>query len=378
METMLSKALREFTTGPLNQLIVNLGGQDADQWEEELKKWGKYSMIGHHTFDDIISIINLFTARQEFESEKKNKLDVANFALRLHHNIFELHEDLVKKVYKHGRYEAFSINDPKPRIIHKATVRDRVLHHAIYRILYPFFDKIFIYDSYSCRKYKGTHRAISRYESFISRITQNGTKTAWSLKCDIRKFFASVDQPILMGILRKHLDSEDLILLLSNIVESFCSTQKGKGLPLGNLTSQLLVNIYMNEFDQFMKHVLGEKYYIRYADDFVILNNDQGYLMERLAKIGDFLQDNLKLSLHPDKIILKTVQSGVDFLGWIVFPTHKILRTSTKRRMLHKLKDNYYKKSSVTSYLGMLQHGDAYEIQKELIKNSEHYGTMWQ
>src|SRR5690606_13680880 len=191
------------------------------------------------------------------------------------------------KTYIHGGYQAFNISDPKPRNIHKASVRDRLLHHAIYRQLLFVFDKKFIHDSYSCRNFKGTHKALKRFTSFARKSSTNHTKTAWVLKCDIRKFFASIDHQILITILKKHLKDEDTVWLLNQIINSFYSTKKGVGLPLGNLTSQLLVNIYMNEFDQFMKHQLKAKYYIRYADDFVVLSSDKNYLENLLPKIQE-------------------------------------------------------------------------------------------
>ncbi len=153
-----------------------------------------------HNYNNIISIDNLLKAWNEFIRGKKNKKDVAEFSLNLSHNIFTLHNDLKNKTYRHGEYKAFSINDPKPRNIHKAIVRDRLLHHAIYRVLYSIFDKRFIYDSYSCRYFKGTHRAINRFHDFGKSVSFGHTKTCWVLKSDIRKFFASINQPILIQI----------------------------------------------------------------------------------------------------------------------------------------------------------------------------------
>ena len=134
-----------------------------------------------------------------------------------------------------------------------------------------------------------------------------------------------------------------------------------KGLPLGNLTSQLLVNVYMNEFDQFTKRELKVKYYIRYADDFVILSENKNYLENLLLKISDFLEKELKLQLHPDKVFIKTIASGVDFLGWVHFPKHRVLRTTTKRKMFKRLGENP-KEESKRSYLGMLKHGNGYKL----------------
>jgi retron-type reverse transcriptase len=276
-------------------------------------------------YNNIISVNNLFEAWNEFVKGKKTKRDVAIFSLKLSDNIFKLHEELKNKIYKHGPYKAFSINDPKPRNIHKASVRDRLLHHAIYRVLYPYFDNKFIFDSYSCRNKKGTHRSIRRFKEFSKKVSGSNSRQCWILKCDIRKFFASIDQEILIEILKKYISDIDTIWLIGKVVGSFYSMSVGKGLPLGNLTSQLLVNIYMNEFDQFIKQKLKARYYIRYADDFVIMDHDRNFLTRVLPQISDFLENNLKLHLHPDKVFIKTISSGVDYLGWVHFPYHKIL-----------------------------------------------------
>jgi len=320
----------------------------------------------NHDYKNIISIKNLCEAWCEFLRGKKSKKDVAEFSLNLSQNIFRLHEDLRTKVYRHGAYEAFSISDPKPRSIHKAMVRDRLLHHAIYRVLYPHFDKKFIYDSYSCRHLKGTHRALERFNQFVGQVSESDSRTCWILKCDVRKFFASIDQATLIGIVKRHISDADTIWLIETVVGSFQSTGPGRGLPLGNLTSQLLVNVYMNEFDQFVKHGLKQKHYIRYADDFVIMHHDKGVLMEVLPKVHDFLEERLKLSLHPNKIFLKTAASGVDFLGWVHFPHHRVLRTTTKKRMFKKISDSEKKPEVVQSYLGLLSHGDANDLKKKI------------
>lgn len=274
-----------------------------------------------HTYDNIISLENLLEAWQEFLKGKRSRKDVQEFQLRLMDNILDLHRDLENKTYRHGGYHAFNISDPKPRNIHKASVRDRLLHHAVYRVLYPYFDKKFICDSYSCRLNKGTHRAMERFKYFARKVTHNDTRQCWVLKCDIKKFFASIDHDSLRYIVMNQIRDQDTVRLLSEIIKSFHSTRVGKGLPLGNLTSQLLVNVYMNEFDQFVKHNLKAKHYIRYADDFVTLFYDQSYLLKILRYIKVFLIDKLKLELHPDKVFIKTLASGVDFLGWGISPT---------------------------------------------------------
>lgn len=285
--------------------------------------------------------------------------------MHLMDNIFALHSELSQKTYRHGPYHAFKINDPKPRDIHKASVRDRLLHHAIYRILYPYFDRKFIYDSYSCRVDKGTHRAINRFRELSRKVSRNDTKTAWVLKCDISKFFASIDHKILKNILGRYIKGSNVIWLLGQVIDSFNTKGKrGVGLPLGNLTSQLLVNIYMNEFDQYLKRILKVKYRIRYADDFVIFHKNKAYLENLTPQISEYLKQKLKISLNPGKVFIKTLSSGVDFLGWVHFPSHRVLRTSTKQRMLKQLKQNQTSETR-NSYLGLLKHGNTHKLIKE-------------
>ena len=318
------------------------------------------------SYEEIISLENLLTAWQEFLPGKKKKRDVQEFGARLTDNILQLHEELANFTYIHGPYKAFNISDPKPRNIHKATVRDRVLHHAIYRKLYPFFEKVFIADSYSCQIGKGTHRAIIRFNKFYLQASKNNRRTVWVLKCDIRKFFASIDHKILLEILAGYISDKDILWLLKRVIESFNFQTDGKGLPLGNLTSQLFCNVYMNEFDQFVKHKLKTKYYVRYADDFVFLADSKGLLLSLMPQVGEFLEERLKLSLHPDKVFIKTLASGVDFLGWINFPYHKVLRNVTKRRMFKGIR-NRPKNETLQSYLGLIRHGDSFELKQEVL-----------
>jgi len=319
-----------------------------------------------HKFEDIINLDNLLSAWGEFLNGKRGRRDVQLFGLNLMDNLLSLHHDLLYHKYNHGGYKAFKVFDPKIRDIHKASVCDRLLHHAIYRKLYPFFDKIFIFDSYSCRLNKGAHKAVLRFNKFFLKISKNNTKNCWVLKGDIRKFFASIDHQILLGILNEYITDKNIVCLLQNIIYSF-QVKEGKGLPLGNLTSQLFANIYLNVFDQFIKHKIKAKFYIRYADDFVIMSDNKECLENQIGLIKEFLFLNLKLEIHPQKIFIKTVSSGLDFLGWINFPEHKVLRKSTKRRMICKLKESN-KESSLNSYLGLIKHGNACKLKLEILK----------
>ena len=306
----------------------------------------------------------MLNAWREFLCGKRKRKDVARFYVHFTDNIVSLHKDLANKSYCHGSYHSFKINDPKPRDIHKASVRDRIVHRAIYRVLLPYFDRKFIFDSHSCRDDKGTHLAMNRFREYGRKVSKNNTRTVWVLKGDIRKFFASIDHNILKEILKRQIKDEDILWLLAEVIDSFHTKDKPNiGLPLGNLTSQLLVNIYLNEFDQFIKRQLKIHYYVRYADDFVVINESRLFLENIISPVAKYLKESLKLDLHPDKLFIRTLVSGVDFLGWVHFTHHRVLRTATKRRMLRNLHDN---KNTATfiSYTGLLKHGDTHELLK--------------
>lgn len=307
-------------------------------------------------FEKIISLENLFDAWTEFKKEKTNKTDVAGFEINLEDHIFALHDDLKNGDYRHGNYTSFYIHDPKRRHIHKASVRDRLLHHAVHRVIEPIWNKVFIFDSWSSRKTKGIHAAVRRLQKMALQLSHNHTRTLWALKLDIRKFFESIDHKILLNILAKRTPDERLMNLFREIIKSF-----NPGLPLGNLTSQLFANVYLNEFDQFVKHELRMRDYVRYADDFVILHKDKEALIDCLPKIQAFTQNRLCLKIHSKKIILKTYASGIDYLGYVCFPYHRVLRTKTKRRMFKRVNQKNF-----SSYSGILKHCHSTSLQRKL------------
>ena len=334
-------------------------------------------------FDKIIDPENLFSAWDKFRQGKRQKKDVQRFERNLEQNIFELHRGLRDKNYKHGHYESFFISDPKRRHIHKATVRDRILHHAIFKVLNPVFEPTFIPNSYSCRVGKGTHKGVNTLRSMLRKESQNNTRSCYILKCDVRKFFDSVDHDILLSTLRRRIKDPDTIWLLESVVESYVSElpnlfhNSSKGVPIGNLTSQLFANIYMNEFDQFIKHRLKVKYYARYTDDLVIISRDREYLQSLIPKLSAFLKDVLRLNFHPEKVNIHFYSKGVDFLGYVTFPHYILVRKRTKRRILRKFReqvDLYHKgevnkervEASLRSYLGVFSHADAYTLSRDL------------
>jgi len=305
--------------------------------------------IYKNIFDRIISLENLFSAWDAFRSDKRNKRDVLQFEWHLEENIFQLHRELKNKIYQHGPYTSFYINDPKQRHIYKASVRDRVLHHAVFSVMNPLFEETFIPTSFSCRVNYGTHKGIEFLERMMRATMQNGTRDCFVLKCDIQKFFDSVDHKTLIEIISRRIKDQNVIKLLKSVVESYAAGADTRererervnlvpreGIPIGNLTSQLFANIYMNEFDQFMKCGLHIKHYVRYTDDFAIVSSDRVYLKSLIKPMSKFLDDYLSLNLHPKKIFIRKLNQGIDFLGYIIFPKHRLLRTKTKRRMLAK------------------------------------------
>ncbi|MFH1292409.1 MAG: reverse transcriptase/maturase family protein [bacterium] len=248
-------------------------------------------------------------------------------------------------------------------------MRDRLLHHAIYRLLYPFFDKIFIPDFFSCRENKGVHKALDRFHIMAYQASKSNHKTCWILKCDIKKFFDSVDHGILLDILQKYIADQDIMWLLNNIISSYSNNNRSKvGLPLGNLTSQLFANVYMNVLDQHVKHKMKIKYYIRYADDFAFFSDNRKQVENLIPEICKFLDEKLNLTVHPDKVFIQTLNSGVDFLGWVHFFNYRTLRKKTRKRMIRRIQQNPVNES-LQSYLGLLQHGNTHKIKQELLND---------
>lgn len=331
-------------------------------------------------FEKMISVESLLNAWDEFKKGgKRKKRDVQAFEFRLEDNLFRLHRDLKNKRYKHGQYVGFYIRDPKVRHIHKAEVRDRVVHHTLFKYINPIFEPTFIADSYSARIGKGTHKGVERLSTFAQKVFQTHGR-CFILKCDIRKFFPTIDHEILLVIISRRVKDPDLMWLIKIILSSFSSElsdNRLKGAPIGNLTSQLFANIYMNEFDQFIKHGLKVKYYIRYTDDFIIVHQDKSYLLKLQNNIADFLNTKLKLSLHPDKLEIRKYRQGIDFLGYVNLPKARVLRTKVRRRLFIKLKQRVeeFRADEITeetllrsfdSYLGVLSHADSHGLEQEL------------
>ena len=327
-------------------------------------------------FEEIISLENLFRAWRKFRRGKTKKRDIMQFEFNLEDNLFKLRKELLSDSYKSDPYVSFYVKDPKLRHIHKASVRDRVLHQAIFRVLYPLFNKHFIHDSYSSRNLKGTHAGNNRAEAFLVKSTSNWTRQCHVFKCDVRKFFDSIDHEMLFSLIKKKIEDEKTLKLIQIILRSF-EKHICTGLPLGNVTSQLFSNVYMNEFDQFVKHELKAKWYARYCDDFVIVDRSRVVLEGYISKIRQFLFDKLLLDLHPNKISLRKARQGIDFLGYVVLPHRKVLRIKTLKRLLRRvekskklLKSGVISQSTsdsiIASYKGVLSHGKNSKIELKI------------
>jgi len=315
-----------------------------------------------NNYDDLITLENLFLSWREFKKGKIKRKDVLEFEFNLEDNLFQLYQELRIKTYRHSNYSSFYVQDPKLRHIHKAEVRDRIVHHLISKYLNRIYDKTFIFDSYSCRLNKGTHKAVNRLKQFSLKQSKNNKLNFYYLKCDIKRFFDSIDHNILTEILKRKIKDRDILGIIAEIISSF-QTEKDKGIPLGNLTSQYFANMYLNEFDQFVKHRLKAKYYLRYTDDFLILSRNKEYLENLIAPIQNFLKNRLNLLLHPDKIMIRKYNQGIDFLGYVTLPYYRVLRTKTKQRMLKKVNQK-----NIQSYLGILKHCCGYKLERKLRK----------
>lgn len=315
----------------------------------------------------------MFKSFDEFKRGKRGKSEVAEFEIESEDSILKLYNQLLKGQYRHSPYFQFKIADPKPRIIHKANVRDRVLHQAIFRQIGPIFEKSFIFDSYSSRLKKGTHKSVGRLEKFTKKISLNYKNSVYSVKIDIKKFFDTVDHQILFRFLKEKIKCPKTLSLLKLVIESY-ETKSDKGIPLGNVMSQLFANIYLNPLDKFIKEKLRLKHYLRFCDDMILVKENSKFERE-LSAIQKFIQNNLKLNLKIGKI--RKLKWGFDWLGYVVLPHHRVLRTRTKRRMLRNLKNGYElmvagkitpleHQQVLNSYRGLLKHCDSFKLKRKL------------
>ena len=297
-------------------------------------------------FSQIIDFENLYVAAKDAAKGKREQFPVMSFFMSLEDNLFLLQEELINQSYNPGKYQTFKIYDPKPRMISAAPFRDRVIHHALMNILAPILERSYIYDIYANRIGKGTHKAIRRYQHFLKHYR-------YVLKCDIKKYFPSIDHIILKYLLRKRIQDEQTLWLIDMIIDGsneqvevndyfpgddlLTPLTRRKGLPIGNLTSQNFANFYLNEFDHFVKEQLRCRTYIRYVDDFVLLSNRKDELREWRTSITRYLE-TLRLKLKLTHCTVYPSTNTRNFLGQIVSPNLRRLPGKNVRRFRYRLR----------------------------------------
>jgi len=323
-------------------------------------------------FKRVYSFENLYRSYLKARKGKNDSREVLKFTYDLENNLAALRKRLRNGSYRTGHYSRFTIFEPKKREISALPFKDRVVHHAVCNVIEPLFEKAFIFDSYACRKGKGTHAGANRLQCFL----RKNSKNCFVLKCDVKHYFSSVDHEILKKMLRKKIADKKLLALLDCIVDS---PGEEKGIPIGNLTSQLFANIYLNKLDYFVKQGLKAKQYIRYMDDFILLHESKKQLQCWKKQIEQFLY-SIKLCFNKKKTNVFPICTGVDFLGYRLFAFHRLIRKSTVKRFLRIIKAKIRKfqsgeisfkklSESFNSWEAYLGHGNSYALKKSIYRS---------
>ncbi len=336
-------------------------------------------------FEEVIALSNLYKAFELAKKGKRNKKEVIEFEKDLDANLLSLHLALLTENYSPGKYKTFYINDYKKRKITAPCFRDQIIHYALFIFLEQIYELNFIYDSYACRKNKGTHRAFKKLRKMILKYDKND----YFLKGDVSKYFYSIDQYKLKEIISRKIKDKKVLNLLSKIIDSYNEPEisahisnlnyikQKKGIPIGNLTSQLFANIYLNELDYFVKYKLKIKSYVRYMDDFIIVDENVNSIKRYFLEISNFLAQNLYLKLEKRKVQINKISFGVDFVGFVGFKRFVRIRSKNYRRFVKKMQKNISKYSigklnmqflddSFKSYEAHLLHTDSFTLLKRL------------
>lgn len=352
--------------------------------------------------DKPFSYRSIYESYLKCRKNKRNSINALRFEINAEENILKLERELNNRTYRPSRSILFAAHKPKTREIFAADFRDRIVHHLLISRMEKIWERIFIHDSYACRNGKGTHMAVMRLKSFLSRITRNGNVRTYYLQLDIKDFFISINKRVLYDLIRPRMSDPDLIWLAEQTVFWDCTVghiQRGesqlllnipenkslfgknneRGLPIGNLTSQFFANIYLNELDQFVKHTLKVKYYIRYVDDMVVLGCDPSELSIIREKIKNFLSEKLFLRLHPLRQKLLPVSDGIDFLGYIIRSSYILVRRRVVNNLRAKMRcrdiiafeDVPRMRASIASYLGHFKWANSYQLQKRINERLE-------
>jgi retron-type reverse transcriptase len=302
---------------------------------------------------------------------KRYRAEVLRFAARLEENLIELQNELMWKTYQTGRYREFFVYEPKLRAVAALPFRDRVVQHALVEAIEPIWEARFVFDSYACRVGKGTHAGADRAQALLRTVQRRHGK-AYVLKADIHHYFASIDHGVLKRLLRKRVACRDTLWLLDDIIDS----TESPGIPIGNLTSQLFANIYLHELDQFVKQGLRERHYMRYMDDFIVVHHNKAHLRQVRREVEQFLADNLRLTTNSKTQVFPVALyrgRALDFLGYKIWPTHRLLRKDSVRKMRRKVL--LYRKGklardklllSAKSWLGHAGHANTFRLVRRL------------
>lgn len=319
----------------------------------ELEKFTDGMSVLENVYEQIYDYDWLYDSYLEARKGKRYKNEILRFTDDLESGLIGIQNDLIWESYEIGRYRPFRVYEPKTRIVMSIPFRDRIVQWSIYKALGPFYDKIFIDDSFACRKGKGSHAAAERLQYWLRQVSRK-PKKYYYLKLDISKYFYRVDHDILLNILSIRIKDERLLKLLKKLID--CETQKfglpfgvkpedcpyelwldDVGMPIGNLTSQLFANIYLDQLDKFCKHVLKLHYYVRYMDNVIILSDSKDELHRAKNEIETFLNEVLSLSLN-GKTAIRPTSLGIDFVGYRIWATHRLLKKETARRVIRKVK----------------------------------------
>lgn len=341
-----------------------------------------------------LTVSELFQAYYDCRKTKRNTWNALKFEENLERNLMNLYYELVSGKYEPGRSIMFVITKPKYREVWAADFKDRIVHHVFYNRYSGYFYKRFIHDSYACIPKKGTLEASKRIEYFIKSASKNFTKEVWFLKADIANFFVSINKQILYKLLSKHIldpwwlnltekilfkETKENVYIKSNkfllskvpLQKSLLNAKTGYGLPIGNLSSQFFANVYLDELDQYAKHILKLKYYARYVDDIVVIGLNGKELNLAYCKMQEFVKNNLEINFHPNKKEINKINCGVNFVGYIIKPWCKYIRRSTINNMykkcLQKTDFNSFR-ATINSYFGMLRHANAFKERKLIAK----------
>jgi retron-type reverse transcriptase len=299
-----------------------------------------------YLWDELVSFRNLLHAAESAQRGKRFRPSVGAFHFQLERELWKLREELLTHTYQPGPYRSFYIHEPKKRLISAAPYRHRVVHHALTTVLEPIFERTFVRDSYACRKGKGTHAAVRRAQQFSRRYK-------YVFKADIAKFFPSMDHDILKRLVARKIKDPDVLWLVGQIIDGsnpqepvtmwfpgddlFTASERRRGIPIGNQTSQFFANVYLDALDHFILDHLRAPGYVRYVDDFLIFANDKRILHDIRARLPRFLA-GFRLRLHSKKNVVFPVAEGIRFLGYRVFPTHRLLVKDNVRRFRHRVR----------------------------------------